>query len=239
MYGTTDAPQKYEADGYRLGSWINTQRQTHKQKKLNPEYEQRLLQFPDWNWNPAVGRWEEGLRHLLRFIETKGHANVPQKYEVNGYRLGSWVTTQRAHRTQGVLTADREALLDQIPEWRWKPRDDQWDEAYLKLLDYVRENNTSRVPQGYRVDGFNLGVWVQQQRNRYARQNITEDQKNRLGKLPEWRWSRGPTPTKSTRLTAEHQAQLRRRAAAGESVEELAAAFGIGRTTAYRHLAND
>ena len=232
-------PQKYEVDGYRLGSWVNTQRMAHRQKTLKPDRENRLLQFPDWNWNPRGDLWEVGLRHLLRYIETRGHADVPQKHEVTGYPLGSWVTTQRTHRAQGVLRADRKARLDQIPEWRWDSRDGRWEDAYANLLAYVKENNTSRVPRGYRVDGFNLGAWVQTQRDRYARQTITEDQKKRLGKLPEWRWSRWSDNTKPTRLTAESQAELRRLATAGRSVPELAAAFGIGRSTAYRLLASD
>lgn len=45
--------------------------------------------------------------------------------------------------------------------------------------------------------------------------------------------------TKPPKLSAERQDQLRRLAATGEPVSELAAAFGIGRATAYRYLAND
>ena len=44
-------------------------------------------------------------------------------------------------------------------------------------------------------------------------------------------------PTKPHKLTAGRQEQLRRLAATGEPVRELAAAFGIGRATAYRYLA--
>ena len=43
--------------------------------------------------------------------------------------------------------------------------------------------------------------------------------------------------TKPPKLTADRQEQLRRLAATGEPVRELAAAFGIGRATAYRYLA--
>jgi DNA invertase Pin-like site-specific DNA recombinase len=43
--------------------------------------------------------------------------------------------------------------------------------------------------------------------------------------------------TKPHKLTADRQEQLRRLAATGEPVRELAAAFGIGRATAYRYLA--
>ncbi len=52
------------------------------------------------------------------------------------------------------------------------------------------------------------------------------------------RRSRELPATKPHKLTAERQDQLRRLAATGEPVRELAAAFGIGRATAYRYLAN-
>jgi DNA invertase Pin-like site-specific DNA recombinase len=42
--------------------------------------------------------------------------------------------------------------------------------------------------------------------------------------------------TKPAKLTAERQQQLRRLAATGEPVHELAKAFGISRATAYRYL---
>jgi DNA invertase Pin-like site-specific DNA recombinase len=42
--------------------------------------------------------------------------------------------------------------------------------------------------------------------------------------------------TKPHKLDADRQEQLRRLAATGEPVRELAAAFGIGRATAYRYL---
>jgi DNA invertase Pin-like site-specific DNA recombinase len=44
--------------------------------------------------------------------------------------------------------------------------------------------------------------------------------------------------TKPRKLTPDRQEQLRRLAATGEPVRELAAAFGIGRATAYRYLSS-
>ncbi|MDO2397140.1 recombinase family protein [Mycobacterium avium subsp. hominissuis] len=44
-------------------------------------------------------------------------------------------------------------------------------------------------------------------------------------------------PTKPAKLTTERQQQLRRLAATGEPIPELAKAFGISRATAYRYLA--
>ncbi|WP_162563837.1 helix-turn-helix domain-containing protein, partial [Mycolicibacterium mucogenicum] len=45
--------------------------------------------------------------------------------------------------------------------------------------------------------------------------------------------------TKPHKLSVERQEQLRRLAATGEPVGELAAAFGIGRATAYRYIAQN
>ena len=53
----------------------------------------------------------------------------------------------------------------------------------------------------------------------------------------ESRRARGLPVTKPPKLSPDRQEQLRRLAATGEPVRELAAAFGIGRATAYRYLA--
>jgi DNA invertase Pin-like site-specific DNA recombinase len=50
------------------------------------------------------------------------------------------------------------------------------------------------------------------------------------------RRSRQLPPTKPHKLSGEQQDQFRRLVATGEPVRELAAAFGIGRATAYRYL---
>ena len=50
------------------------------------------------------------------------------------------------------------------------------------------------------------------------------------------RHTRGLPATKPPKLSGERQDQLRRLAATGEPVHELAKTFGIGRATAYRYL---
>jgi DNA invertase Pin-like site-specific DNA recombinase len=54
----------------------------------------------------------------------------------------------------------------------------------------------------------------------------------------ESRISRRLPATKPPKLTIERQEQLRRLAETGEPIRELAAAFGVGRATAYRYLSN-
>jgi DNA invertase Pin-like site-specific DNA recombinase len=65
----------------------------------------------------------------------------------------------------------------------------------------------------------------------------SEDQSERRAVSRESRRARDLPATKPHKLTPARQEQLRRLAATGEPVRELAAAFGIGRTTAYRYIA--
>ena len=61
--------------------------------------------------------------------------------------------------------------------------------------------------------------------------------RERLAASRESRRVRGLPATKPPKLSPDKREQLRRLAATGGPVRELAAAFGIGRATAYRYLA--
>ena len=46
-------------------------------------------------WDVAAARWERNYALLRAFVERKGHANVPERHEENGERLGQGLPTQR------------------------------------------------------------------------------------------------------------------------------------------------
>ena len=159
--------------------------------------------------------------------------------EPDGYKLGSWAIVQRTTRDKGALSLERQQRLEALRGWSWEPLVEAWDEHYEELLAYVAEHGTSRVRQSYKVNGFRLGGWVHKQRNKYAEGKLSKDRQHRLETLPEWRWSRFGADTKSKRLSADDKAKFRRLAAGGRPVLELAAEFGIGRSTAYRLTASE
>ena len=95
------------------------------------------------------------------------------------------------------------------------------------LLRAIREGIDTNTPTGRAVAAImatlaELELELGKERRAAARQS------RRARDLP---------ATKPNKLTPERQEQLRRLAATGEPVSELAAAFGIGRATAYRYLA--
>jgi superfamily II DNA or RNA helicase len=186
--GDARVPQSYKVDGYRLGTWVNSQRANFRKGILDSDQQRRLEDLPRWTWDPRADWWEEGFNRLTEYIERQGNARVPQSYKVDDYPLGAWVSTQRAGYRDGVLEADRQRRLQELPRWTWEFAVDQWEEGFSQLLHYVESNGDARVPRSYKIDGFTLGQWVVTQRQKRNTGTLDAHRERRLEDLPGWIW---------------------------------------------------
>jgi superfamily II DNA or RNA helicase len=115
-------PASCKHDDYPLGQWVVTQRQFHAQGTLSHDREARLKVLPGWTWSARDAQWLEGFNRLRDYIAANGHALVPKRGMVDGYRLGAWVGLQRMYRSKGTLDQSRVKQLDSLPEWRWQAK---------------------------------------------------------------------------------------------------------------------
>jgi len=125
IYGHPRVPQEYIAqDGYKLGGWIRAQRKANDDNKISVDRKAQLEALSGWCWNVNAAQWEEGFEHLIQFVEVEGHSKVPSKYIApDGYKLGDWVTRQKADQSKRELNDDRKIRLEELPGWEWwKPR---------------------------------------------------------------------------------------------------------------------
>jgi hypothetical protein len=121
--GHARVPHPHREDGYRLGSWIDGQRQAYRHRTLAPERRARLDALPGWTWAPYREDWEAGFAHLERFLEREGYCQVPKSYQDDGgFRLGQWVGDQRARGRRGELSDERAGRLEAVPGWTWDAR---------------------------------------------------------------------------------------------------------------------
>ena len=158
-------------DGYELGSWLGTQRQARAGRggrNLSGERVRRLEALPGWSWDALDAKWEEGYVRLLRFAERERHSRVPAGYrDGDGYRLGSWVKSQRRRRSK--LSPERKRRLEDVPGWEWDSREAAWESGYQCLLRFAEREGDCRVPTGYRDDsGFRLDTWIAVQRRSWV-----------------------------------------------------------------------
>lgn len=97
------------------------------------------------------------------------------------------------------------------------------------LLRALREGVDTGTPTGRAVAAI-MATLAELELELGRERRAASREARRVRKLP---------ATKPPKLSPERQEQLRRLAATGEPVRELAAAFGVGRATAYRYLAAD
>jgi hypothetical protein len=187
-YGDARVSKSHLADGYQLGAWVTTQRVNRTKGKLDPDRQQRLQELPGWTWDAVTDKWEEGYRRLMQYVDANGDSRVPYAHTVDGFRLGVWVTLQRGYFAEGLLDADRQRRLQDLPGWTWGRYADMWEENFRRLIEYVRHNGDARVPKPYTVDGYNLGDWVHNQRSFCARGALDADRERRLQELAGWTW---------------------------------------------------
>ncbi len=108
----------------------------------------------------VTASWNFFLGLLEIYEKREGHCFAPQFYKTeDGFRLGQWVTVQRA--TRNNLTQERKMRLEAIPGWSWTPYDFKWEAKFSELQVYKAKYGHVDVP----TDPSNkLWVWVRSQR---------------------------------------------------------------------------
>jgi len=157
--GHANVPSNWETtDGYRLGQWVTSQRS--KKENMSSERKDRLEALSGWCWGTWSEKWEEGLRHLEKFVEREGHCLPAAQYKSDdGYRVGGWVSAQRVKKDN--LSRECIERLEALPGWSWDVIEAQWEKGFHYLKEFVDREGHSKVPNGHlTADGYRLGSWV-------------------------------------------------------------------------------
>ena len=108
-HGHATVSNTCKIDSFALGLWVGRQRS--KKDKLSPERLAKLESL-GFVWDVRDAFWDQGLAHLQQYVAEHGHTRVLQRTVVEGYRLGGWVSNQRANKDQ--LSPERLAKLDSL-----------------------------------------------------------------------------------------------------------------------------
>ena len=130
--------------------------------------------------------WEVGFEYMEEYIIANGSADLSANYVCpDGFQLGRWVERQRLQKNSMDLQKRRQ--LDQLKGWTWSPKDTSWDEGFEYLEEYAAAYGDSDVPVKHTApDGYKLYRWVERQR--LARDQLSEERLRKLEKLQGWRW---------------------------------------------------
>merc|ERR1712232_322940 len=157
-------PYRYDKDP-KLGTWVNNQRTTYKQKRMTEEHS-RLLSSIGFDWR--IKRGPNNKKRSESFSSDDGAKN--------GDNSSSAETHNNSFQSSSNDCDDDNDGVDDIGCDSMTPRSQRsnWNEMYQRLVAYKTEHGDANVPYRYERDP-KLGPWVSNQRTTYNQNKMTEE----------------------------------------------------------------
>ena len=189
-HGDLRVPWRYVTeDGIQLANWIANMRMNRRNGIRNAYLtDERIKTLDDLGmcWEVLDYLFERNYAAAVEYHRTHGNLDVPAAYvDPDGVKLGAWLRRLcriRAGKTQrGRLTEEQIARLDALG-MIWGNRNDlQWEKGYAHAAEYVRQHRRLPGSPSYVcADGYKLGGWVADQREKYRAGKMKPDRKKRL-----------------------------------------------------------
>lgn len=194
-YGNIYVPRGYIVDGVKLGQWLDYQRKGRGTNKITQERINKL--------NELGMVWELHQMHsfdyyyslLEKYYKEYGNIDIPCNYEIDGVKLGEWLSRLRhSYKIENNKELTQKEL-DKLSELgiTWEIRNAfSFDYYYSLLKDYYKEYGDINVPREYEKNGILLGRWLGNQREAYKDMNkkthtithvITQEEIDKLNEL--------------------------------------------------------
>ena len=190
-----------DANGVKIGSWVQNQRDKHNAGRLSAEHVAALERLSGWTWRYFV-RNEVDVWVVALMAFQKANDRLPkQKESWDGFKIGQWVNEQRKAYYQGRLSPEVIASLEAVPGWVWRLRNKRinkipFEAGLANLLSFVQAHR--RLPKHREVGGvpdqMHLGVWVGNCRTKKKQGRLTPDQTAALEQVPGWWWEKPAQP---------------------------------------------
>ena len=163
-------------------TWLTTQHMAHKNGRLEPWKIDLMKKIGVDFTDRRSALWLNTYEQLKSFQEKEGHCGIPTDIiTAEGVNIRAWITSQRSRKKSGLLSKDREKLLNEIG-FSWNPYQDQWDARYAELRDFYTANQHLKV-----THGSELNSWLYQQRKKYREGKLALGAQARLSAIdPRW-----------------------------------------------------
>ena len=216
-YGNTKVPAKYSTEeGFKLGSWCDTQRVRFKNEELEKVRFDALdqLRSVGWVWSLFDFQREQNIDAVKRFYDVEGHTFIKDRYVApSGEKLGVLAKGLRQAYKSGTLEKKWIVYLEKELSFKWDVDKFWWLEQYKALRRWYFKNPNSSPPRDLRVkikvnrnysETRNLGQFQQSLITSFnwyfkdsgsslrsiAPKRITEKQILAIERIPNWSWSR-------------------------------------------------
>jgi predicted helicase len=187
-----------DPDEVQLARWCYKRRERKKEGKLSiPEIKQ-LESITGWYWEDTSRHsnlsFDNKISLLKNWINNPNNKRIPSEYskdEEEAY-LGKICTKLRGRYNKGKLTEYQINELEKLPFWYWKTNATILSiEEWIKLMSKWIEEHPI-FPSAYSSNKLekSLASFITRVRKLYKQKKLTNDQIDKLEKIPGWSWGR-------------------------------------------------
>ena len=206
------ARQYYEQFGTLVGvkdeklrNWLQVQRQAYrgnKQYTALTKEQIELLESIGIVWDIKAKDYSNKFEIAKRYFEEHGHLFMPDKYEMDGIKISSWIKDKRKLYKKGRLSNEKIEALESIG-MVWNVTEYKWNQMYMQAKKYYEEHgNLILAPK---IDK-KLYLWIKCQRDLYLKnEGLTEEQFRLLSEIE---ISNEITPPKKEKVKKEKEDKL-------------------------------
>ena len=173
---------KYDADGMKLGMWLNSQRERFHKGELGKQKIELLSFFQEhFTVSNNDQLWMKNYELVKKYYEHYGNLKIHHlfitkngyEYDKDGTKLGHWIANQRVNFSKGKLSDKKIELLKEIGMIFNNVRENEWNNNYELAKAYYEHFGNIRIPtkfktkNGYDYDdnGYKLGEWLHTQKH--------------------------------------------------------------------------
>lgn len=174
-HGNLLVPFSYKVNEFKLGRWIDTQRQKRKKKELSEE-RIRMLEKIGMFWGNEknfIG-WDENYKIAKTYYRENGNLEIKRDYMKDGVNVGIWLNEQRFAYKRGKLSKDKIDLLEELGV-AWDPIEKSWQEHYEIAKEYYEEVGHLLIRCQDSYKGKKLGEWLRHQRRKKRQGKLTKE----------------------------------------------------------------
>ncbi|EDY80959.1 Helicase associated domain protein [Verrucomicrobiia bacterium DG1235] len=180
-------PSITKIEDEKIRNWATTQRRLKKRGKLQSSRERKLndIGFQWENETPQIDHaWLTMLSKLSDYFDENQHFEVSQGTD---RQLSSWISYQRKKHSEGTLTEDKIALLEEI-DFPWSndqsiAKEIEWNAMFIELLNWNTAHGSCSFAELNNAGKGALVRWLKYQLKKKSERELTEQQGSLLGSL--------------------------------------------------------
>ncbi len=154
--------------------WVSKQMDKHKNHILSQDKIDALNLIDGWVWDRHGVAWWKQYIILQKFVEA--YKRLPSQCE------NTWINGQRRKYKKNKLSQQQINALESIDGWMWDSLDEIWWKKYTILQKFVEEHK--------RLPTINEQCWIGDQRQKYRRNELSQEQIDALNQINGWVWNK-------------------------------------------------